>query len=400
MTVAGTVDAGVAGTRWGPRLRVAAIVTIAAAVVAIRVMAYRRVGADDIVFFTYASLAPAAYLLPGIVLLTRRDGHPIGWLLCLLGLEVGFAFSSEVGVSAIAAGEAWLVWLLDVLEGSLLWLLFMALMVLFPDGLTAQAPRHRRVGRAVLTVAGAVTALELFVTQVGVSDAGAAVLPSPVPLAFIPRTVVEGGAWFMVTWIALLVALVGLVSRYRGSRAVERRQYRWVLWSLTLLIVALVVGLVGSGLSDDETGAWWLPILVGHVAVPVAFMVAILRYRLYEIDRVVNRSVSYALLTVLLVGVYASIAVVPAVVFDVRSDLLVAAATLSAAALFRPLRRRVQTAVDRRFNRTRYDAARAVDGFTARLRGQTAVDALVDDLVDVVATTVQPTSASVWVRRA
>ena len=109
--------------------------------------------------------------------------------------------------------------------------------------------------------------------------------------------------------------------------------------------------------------------------------------------------VSYAVLTVLLVGVYAAIAVVQAVVFDVRSDLLVVAATLVAAAVFQPLRRRVQTAIDRQFNRTRYDAARTAEAFTTRLRGQTVMGVLVGDLVDVVGTTVQPTSVSVWLRR-
>ncbi len=389
-------DAAVTVDRWRVGLRGLALAAIVAAVVAIRVLAYRRVG-GDVAFFAYASLAPVAYLVPGAVLVTRRDGHMVGWLLSLLALEVGFAFSSEVGVSAIAAGDAWLVWLLDVFEGSLLWLLVAALLVVFPDGLAAQPPRHRRMGRAVLTVAGVATALELFATQVGVSDAGDAVLPSPLPFVFVPRWVTED-VTIAVVWIALSAALVGLVVRYRASHAAERRQFRWVLWSLALLVAALVVGLVGSGLSGDDTGVWWLPILVVYVAVPVCFMVAILRYRLYEIDRVVSRSLSYAVLTVLLVGVYAAIAVVPAVVSDVRSDLLVAAATLAAAAVFQPLRRRVQTAVDHRFNRRRYDAARTAQAFTVRVRGQTGVGPLVGDLVDVLGETVQPASVSVWLR--
>lgn len=386
-TGAGSVD------RWRIAVRVVVVTGIVVALVAIRVLAYRRVGVDDDAYFAYASLAPVAYLVPGVVLMSRRNGHVIGWLLCLQAMTLGIGFSTMLGVSAVAAGEAWLVWLLAVCEG-LTFPMFTALMVVFPDGLAAQAPRHRRVGRVALAAAVAMTALLAFVEQVGVAEADDAVLPSPLPFAFVPRGVADGGVTLALGFGALVVALVGLVVRYRGSHAVVRRQYRWVLWSLAMVIVAFVVGLVGSAFGG---GDWpWLPIQIAFVAVPVAFMVAILRYRLYEIDRLVSRSVSYAVLTVLLAAVYAAIAVVPAVVSDVRSDLLVAAATLAAAAVFHPLRRRVQTAVDSRFNRTRYDAARAAEAFTTRLRGATDLADLERDLHTVLRRTVQPAHVALW----
>jgi hypothetical protein len=131
---------------------------------------------------------------------------------------------------------------------------------------------------------------------------------------------------------------------------------------------------------------------------PVSIGVAILRYRLYEIDRLISRTVSYALLTALLLGVYGAVAVLPTLVLQVRSDLLVAAATLLAATAVGPLRRRVQRAVDRRFNRSRYDAEGVAQRFADRLRDDVDLDALLDDMRVAVTGTVQPAHVSVWVR--
>lgn len=390
----GTVDTDAAPSarRWRVAVRITVVAAIVVTAVAIRILMYRRVGVADDVDFVYASLAPVAYLVPGVVLLARRDGHVIGWLLCLQALSLAVGFSTALGASAVAAGEAWLVWLLSVCEGLTL-PTFAALMVVFPDGLAAQSPRHRRLGGVALAAAGLTTVLRAFAVQVGVADAGDVLLPNPLSFAFVPRGIADGGV--ALEFFAMAVGLIGLVVRYRGSHAGARRQYRWVLWSLAMVIVSLVVGLVGSALLGDPDWVW-LPIQIAFVAVPVAFMIAILRYRLYEIDRLVSRSVSYGVLTVLLVGVYAAIAVVPAVVADVRSDLLVAAATLAAAAVFQPLRRRVQTAVDRRFNRTRYDAVRTLEGFGARLRGETDLADLERDLHAVLRRSVQPAHAAVW----
>ena len=388
------MDAGASAERCRVGVRIAAVAAMVVISVAIRVLAYGRLGVDNMFDEAYASLAPVAYLVPGVVLLARRDGHVIGWLLCLQAMTLAVGFSTTLGVSAVAAGEAWLVWLLSVCEG-LTFPTFAGLMVVFPDGLAAQSPRHRRVGRVALAAAGLTTVLLAFAAQVGVADAGDALLPSPLPFAFVPRGIADGGVTYALVFFAMAVALIGLVVRYRGSHAVARRQYRWVLWSLAMVIVSLVVGLVGSALLGDQDWVW-LPIQIAFVAVPVAFMVAILRYRLYEIDRLVSRSVSYGLLTVLLVGIYSAIAVVPALVADVRSDLLVAAATLAAAAVFQPLRRRVQTAVDSRFFRTRYDAVRTLEGFAARLRGTTDLGDLERDLHVVLRQSVQPAHVALW----
>ena len=191
------------------------------------------------------------------------------------------------------------------------------------------------------------------------------------------------------------VAAVCVVLRFRSSRGVERQQLRWVATGATLAAAgpALVLPLEALGLAPPD--AFALPMLL---AVPLAVAVAVLRYRLWDLDRLVSRTVTYALVTALLVVPY--LLVVPAAsrLAEGSGSLAVAAATLAVAALFQPLRRRVQDLVDRRFNRRRYDAARTVDGFAARLRDQVDLDALEGELLGVVDQTMQPTQASLWLR--
>jgi hypothetical protein len=191
--------------------------------------------------------------------------------------------------------------------------------------------------------------------------------------------------------VGLLAALVCVVLRFRAARGVQRQQLRWVAAGAA---VAVLVLLPLPGQQD-------LPGFVEPLAllcVPASVAVAVLRYRLWELDRLVSRTVTYALVTGLLVLPY--LLILPAVtrLAGDAGSLAVAAATLAAAALFQPLRRRVQDAVDRRFNRRRYDAARTVEAFTARLRDQVDLDALAAELLAVVEQTVTPTTASLWLR--
>jgi len=389
-------DAGTAKvvSRWQTLLRFAALAGIVGALVWIRVLAHQRMAGDGIGFLLYASFAPAVYLIPGAVLLIRRNWHVVGWLLCLLGVEFGFTFSSSVGVSAMRAGDVWLVWLLDVAEGALFWALFAALLVVFPDGLGAQTQRQARIGRAVLAVAATATALQLFVTEVGVSDTGDSVVPSPLPIAFVPRPVSED-LLLLVTWCAVLVALIGLLLRYRASHAAVRRQYRWVLASLCFTVAAVFVGLVGSGLSYDEV---WFVAMLAYAVLPVAFVVAILRYRLYEIDRIVSRTVTYSVVVTVLAVAYASATALLTLVLSADGDLAVAASTLLVGGLFRPLRQGVRRSVDRRFNRSRFDADNEVERFARGLRDQTDLEVVTSQLCAVVQHTLQPDSVHLWLR--
>ena len=193
-----------------------------------------------------------------------------------------------------------------------------------------------------------------------------------------------------------MAAVVSLVIRFRRSRGEERLQLKWFTYAGALVPVVLL----GDYLPDAAGSVLFA---VGISLLPVAAGLAVLRYRLYEIDRLINRTLVYGLVTVLLAGVYAGLVLVlgPLSGGGVAGDppsWVVAGATLAVAALFQPARQRVQRLVDRHFNRARYDAVRTVEGFSARLRDQVDLDTLAAELLAVVDQTVQPTRASLWLR--
>jgi hypothetical protein len=194
--------------------------------------------------------------------------------------------------------------------------------------------------------------------------------------------------------MAAAVASVGL--RFRRSRGVERQQLKWFTYAAALIAVSFLLWgflLPAGGVTDVVFG-------LTIALVPVAAGIAILRYRLYEIDRLINRTLVYGLLTAVLGGVYAGVVLVLGQLLGQDSSLAVAGATLVAAALFQPARRRIQQAVDRRFNRRRYDAARTVEAFSARLREEIDLEALSAELLAVVNQTMQPTEVWLWLRPA
>jgi hypothetical protein len=214
-------------------------------------------------------------------------------------------------------------------------------------------------------------------------------IPNPFGLAGVAGTVATAVSGIgLVLWIAsVLAALASLVLRFRASRGTERQQLRWVVAGATATVAGLLVGMAG--------------VAAGYTAVlfvPVGVAVAVLRYRLWDLDRLVSRTVTYALVTALLVAPYLLILPVVSRLAGDAGGLAVAATTLAAVALFAPLRRRVQDLVDRRFNRRRYDAARTVEAFAARLREQVDLDALSTELLAVVDQTMQPTRATLWLR--
>jgi hypothetical protein len=196
----------------------------------------------------------------------------------------------------------------------------------------------------------------------------------------------------------ILAALVSLIARFRRATGSERQQLKWFGYGTALLLLLPVSGLVGAKL-PDPAGDLTAAAIVS--ALPVTIGIAVLRYRLYDIDRLVNRTVVYGLLTVLLAGVYAGLVFALSQLLnpaDQQSALAVAASTLVVAALFQPARRRIQGLVDRRFNRRRYDAARTVAAFSTRLRDQIELATLSTELLAVVDQTMQPTQASLWLR--
>ena len=203
-------------------------------------------------------------------------------------------------------------------------------------------------------------------------------------------------AAFAVIIIAFVGAAGSLVGRFRRARGVERQQLRWVALATVLIAMLAVVNLATLAL-----GAYALAPLVGGLNPPIlsaGIGAAILRYRLYDLDRIISRTLAYGLLTLVLGGGYAAVALVLGQLLGRDSSLAVAGATLAVAALFQPARRRIQAAVDRRFNRRRHDAAQTITAFNGRLRQQVDLNELTAELLAVVEQTMQPSQASLWLR--
>jgi hypothetical protein len=244
-------------------------------------------------------------------------------------------------------------------------------------------------------------ALELlfaFRPTIQLQDANYAV-DNPIGLAWVPdpETSAVGGALLGLLTACLVAAVLSLVLRFRRSRGVERQQLKWFTYAGVLLILGgpLASYLLPSSVSDVTFG-------LAIALVPVAAGIAILRYRLYDIDRLISRTLVYGLLTTLLAGVYVLVVLVLGQLFGgigaEPPSWAVAGATLAVAALFQPARRRIQVVVDRRFNRRKFDAAKTVEAFSVRLREEVDLDALTAELLVVVDQTIQPTKASLWLR--
>jgi hypothetical protein len=336
----------------------------------------------------------------GALVASRRPRHPVGWLL------LGFALSQTA--SAVIA--AYVTYGLLARPGALpaaatvaryypatgpaaLALLSLVLL-LTPTG-SPPSPRWRRW--AVITAATPVALVLVVAVAPGRLDPQLLVTNSP----FSDRAL--GGVLLVATQLALavtalavVVAAGSLVVRFRRAQGVERQQLRWVALAAALMLLAVPVLLVavvlGIPILVDWVAAVWVVVLL------VAVGAAILRYRLYDLDRIISRTVAYGLLTLLLGGGYAAVVLGLGQLLGRESPLVVAAATLAVAAVFQPARRRVQAVVDRRFNRRRHDAARIVEGFGARLRDQVDLDTLTAELLGVVDQTMQPTQVSLWLR--
>jgi hypothetical protein len=337
----------------------------------------------------------------GLVLTLRRPANPIGWLYAAAGLVWTLSIPWDPWVDQLLRGGRPLppAARLAALAGDSLWAVGITLaitlpLLLLPDG-RLRSPRWRPV--AVAAVAG--TAMSVVGWSLAPEPMTQTLRPVAKPF---PLHGVAGAVAGTVSWIGwgMLFACVPaaaacVVLRFRTSRGVERQQLRWVVAGAAVAgaapLVLLPLGL--AGLVPEDVFA--IPLLL---SVPTAIAVAVLRYRLWDLDRLVSRTVTYALVTALLVIPYLLILPAATGLAGSSGSLAVAAATLAAAALFQPLRRRVQDLVDRRFNRRRYDAARTVDAFAVRLRDQVDLGALHTELLAVVDQTMQPTQASLWLR--
>jgi hypothetical protein len=269
------------------------------------------------------------------------------------------------------------------------------LALLFPDG-KPPSPLWRLFG----WVAGVVTAGGTLAVALWPETAGG-ITPANSPLGIEAATDVFNPVETIMLALGL-IALSSLLIRLRRSRGVERQQVKWFAYALAVLSISAILYLVASETMDIRWLGWVGSVLVmaGVVGLPVAVGVAILRYRLYNIDVLINRTLVYGSLTAMLVGVYVGSIVVLEGLLSVltgqESQLGVVASTLTVAALFNPLRRRIQGLIDRRFYRRKYDARKTLESFSARLRDETDLNAVREDLVGVVRATVQPTHVSLW----
>jgi hypothetical protein len=335
----------------------------------------------------------------GAVLASRRPGHPVGWLLLGVGLAVALGILVEAYAKyglvvrpGSVPGARWLAGF-AVVSFTVVWLSCAGFVLLLTPTGSLPSPRWRWWAR-LAAVAPAVVA----VTSVVQPDPLAPDWygnPLAVP-ALYRLLAVPGVAAVVVVLASVLVGASSLVLRFRRARGVERLQLRWLALAAVLAAGLLLVGLVAGYLALDPVVLTCLSLCVALL--PLATGAAILRYRLYDLDRIISRTVAYGLLTVLLGSAYALVVLGLGRLLPDSSSLAVAAATLAVAAAFQPLRRRVQAVVDRRFNRRRHDAAQTIAAFSARLRDQVDLQTLHGELLAVVDQTMQPTRASLWLR--
>ena len=334
----------------------------------------------------------------GAVVAGRRPRHPVGWLLLGLGLTIalsalatGYAYYGVLARPGALPAVAVAVHYQGVsVLGAASCLGFVLLLT--PTGSPPSARWRWWARVAVLApLLGLASQLPLPFDPPFQSAAN----PLEVPALAGPLRLVNNLTW-SITGLGILVAAGSLVVRFRRARGVERLQLRWLAWGAALTGLMLLALLAALPTGDEVLLGLLTALCIGPL--PLATAAAVLRYRLYDLDRIISRTLAWAVLTVLLGLGYAAVVLGLGRLLPQGSSLAVAAATLAVAALFQPLRRRVQLAVDRRFNRRRYDAARTIAAFGARLRQQVDLDTLSAELLAVTDQTMQPTSMSLWLR--
>jgi len=340
---------------------------------------------------------PLGYATVGLVLARRRPANPIGWLYAAAGLLWSLGIPGDAWLGQLVSDHRPLPLAAQVtaVYGEFNWVPATILGVTLPALLVPDGRLRSRRWRPVAAAAVAAAVLALVGSVLAPARLEDTSIANPFGLAGPAGAVAAAlaGAGTLL-WMATMVAsLACVVLRFRSSVGVERQQLRWVAAGA----VAAVAGLLAGTAVPQRTVI--SSILYAMVlCIPLAVAVAVLRYRLWDLDRLVSRTVTYAVVTALLVVPYLLIVPAAGRLVQGAGSLAVAAATLAAAAAFAPLRRRVQGLVDRRFNRRRYDAARTVEAFAARLRDQVDLDALSAELLAVVDHTMQPVGASLWLR--
>jgi hypothetical protein len=358
------------------------------------------------------TVAVALYAGVGRVTASRLPGNAIGWLLCLTGLLSALSLLAEqyalFGI-ATAPGSVPADRIVGWLSGPVfvpVIAMVGLIILLFPDG-RLPSVRWRPVvwAIALITAALMTTNMQAGGTVAGSLDGALTVagVSYPSPVAIFPAHGWFGGLLKVILVIAFATGVLVVASvfvRRRGASFERRKQLEWLgyVGLLTALWVAglYIVTAVAPGSMWAGELMWFLMILTPVAGIPLACAVAVLKYRLYDIDRLISRTVSYAVVTGLLVGVYAGLVLLASAVLPRHDSVTVAAATLVVAALFNPARRRVQHVVDRRFNRSRYDAELMITAFATRLQDATDLDTVRADLTATVDQALEPEHLSLW----
>lgn len=347
---------------------------------------------------------PMSNLVVGLLLTLRRPEQLTGWTFTAIGFtaSTGTAAEALAAIALVDAGSApwWGVlsaWYSEWYWLPMLYSTLVFLPLLFPTG-RPLTHRWRNVTIFAMVTLVVVTITAALQDRLDPMQGLSVDNPIGIPGLGDVEEGVMGGLLALVGATSLLLAAGGLVVRYRRSQGVERQQLKW----FTSAGVAMISGFILLGLGDAlglGRPGFVDPALFSLT--PIAAAIAILRYRLYAIDRIISRTVTYAIVSAVLIGVYAgAVALMSAAVDPLagESPLAVAVATLAAAAMFRPALTRVRHAVDRRFNRARYDMERTLEGFRERVRSDVDLDRLCADLVAVTDDALQPAAAVVWLR--
>ena len=381
------------------------------AVLAIGTLLNAVAGGDLSTSSVLLPIAGLTSLSMGLVLVARLPRHTVGWLLWAGGLAMALTVIAQgladLGLTTSPGrvpGAIWFAWLAAWVGGLALFVPATLLPLLYPTG-QPPSPRWRPVVVAtIVTIAAwsmcaAVGSFTPGTYPAGVQNPFAIGGAAGDLVALLPNVLALALA------VLLVLAFTSVVVRYRRAAGIERQQIRWFAFVGVVAIAALLVAGGGKGITDGpgatiDSLAWLVGI--GALAfMPIAIGTAILRYRLYDIDRIISRTIGWAVVTGVLVVVFAgAILLFQAVLAPLtgESTVAVAASTLLVATLFQPLRRRVQARVDRRFNRSRYDADRTVAAFAERLRDEVDLDQLGAEVRATVVQTVAPATVSLWLR--
>lgn len=349
-----------------------------------------------------------AFALVGTLIVVRGKANRVAWFCLAIGfawsldtLFYGVYFYGTANPGTIAQPDVWAA-IVDPLWVFSIFGIATFIPLYFPDG-ELPSPRWRLLPW-VIAIAMAVQYPLLVFTESTTGSYGRPVMPNPLvdssPGIWLSGLEIDlvllSGLLFLPVFAGVAASVTALVFRYRRSVGVERQQLRWLATAGSATIIGFIISIFLVEYLGD-----WVGLLGGAFIglIPISIGIAIFRYRLYDVDRVISKTIGYALLVGLLSGLYAIVAVgipflLPA---TLDSPMLVAVATLAVAALFNPLRKRIQSWVDRRFNRARYNARQEMDEFTLRLRGAHNLEEIESDMIELVTTTMRPSQVGVWI---